>query len=54
MLNEDRSNMIGVTTCKNWIEKKWEFWKGKIFFCCFTDKSFETYKKYFKELLNVN
>ena len=49
MLNEDRGNMIGVTKCKNWIEKN-----GKVFFCCFTDKIFETYKKYFKELLDVN
>ena len=54
MFNEDRGCMIAINTCKNWIEKNGEFWKGTITFCCFTDKSFETYKKYFKELLDVN
>ena len=54
MFNEDRGSMIAINTCKNWIEKNGEYWKGKVTFCCFTDKSYETYKKYFKELLDVN
>ena len=54
MFNEDRGSMIAINTCKNWIEKNGEYWKGKVTFCCFTDNSFETYKKYFKELLDVN
>ena len=54
MFNEDRGSMIAINTCKNWIEKNGEYWQGKVTFCCFTDNSFETYKKYFKELLDVN
>ena len=54
MFNEDRGCMIAINTCKNWIEKNGDLWKGKVIFCCYTDKSYETYKKYFKELLDVN
>ena len=54
MFNEDRGCMIALNTCKNWIEKNGNYWKGTVTFCCFTDKSYEAYKKYFKELLDVN
>ena len=54
MFNEDRGCIIAINTCKNWIEKNRELWNGKVIFCCYTDKSYETYKKYFKELLDVN
>ena len=54
MFNEDRGCMIAINTCKNWIEKNGELWHGRVIFCCYTDKSYETYKKYFKELLDVN
>ena len=54
MFNEDRACAIAINTCKNWMEKNYKFWKGKIYFCCFTDKSYEVYKKNFKELLNID
>ena len=54
MFNEDRACAIAINTCKNWMEKNYKFWKGKIYFCCFTDKSYEVYKKNFKELLNTD
>ena len=53
MFNEDRACMIAINACKNWIEKFGIYWKGKITFCCYTDKSYEVYKKYFKELLDI-
>ena len=54
MFNEDRACMIAINTCKNWTERFGAYWKGKIYFCCYTDKSYETYKKYFKELLDIS
>ena len=54
MFNEDRACMIAINTCKNWMERFGPFWKGNVYFCCYTDKSYETYKKYFKELLDVS
>ena len=54
MFNEDRACAIAINTCKNWMEKNYKFWKGKIYFCCFTEKSYELYKKNFKELLNID
>ena len=54
MFNEDRGSIIAINTCKNWIERFGDFWDGKIIFCCYTDKSFEAYKKYFKELLDIS
>ena len=52
--NEERACMIAINTCKNWMERFGPYWKGNVYFCCYTDKSFETYKKYFKELLDVS
>ena len=54
MFNEERACMIAINTCKNWMERFGPFWKGNVYFCCYTDKSFEVYKKYFKELLDVS
>ncbi len=34
MFNEDRGCMIAINTCKNWIEKNGDLWKGKVIFCC--------------------
>ena len=54
MFNEDRACMIAINTCKNWMERFGPFWKGNVYFCCYTDISFKIYKKYFKELLDVS
>ena len=53
MFNEERGCMIAINTCKNWMIRFGNFWNGKIIFCCYTDKSYDAYKKYFKELLNI-
>ena len=53
MFDEDRACAIALNACKNWIERFGDYWDCKVCFCCYTDKSFEVYKKYFKEILNV-
>ena len=50
---EGRACYIAVNTCKTWIEKYHNYWKGNITFCCFTNESLDLYKKAFKDLLNL-
>jgi O-acetyl-ADP-ribose deacetylase (regulator of RNase III) len=50
---EEKACNIAIETCKRWVEKYHEIWKGKITFCCYTNESLEVYKKYFKEILNL-
>ena len=52
-ITEEKACNIAIETCKRWVEKYHDIWKGKITFCCFTNESFEFYKKYFKEILNL-
>ncbi len=54
MFNEDRAAMIAINTCKNWIERFGDYWKGKVIFCCFTDNNYQAYKRHFKELLDIS
>ena len=51
--DEEKACSIAINTCKEWIDKYSKYWKIKITFCCFTDKSYIEYKKYFKELLYI-
>ena len=52
--NEERAAWIAINTCKSWIERFGIYWKGKVFFVCFTDRNFEAYKKYFRDILGIS
>ena len=52
--NEERAAWIAINTCKSWIERFGIYWKGKVFFVCFTDRNFEAYKKYFQDILGIS
>ena len=51
--NEDKACFIAINTCRLWVEKYSNYWKGKITFCCFTKESFDIYQRLFKEVLNI-
>ena len=50
---EEEACIIAINTCRLWVDKYGSYWKGKITFCCYTDKSFSAYKKFFSEILNL-
>ena len=52
--DEDSASNIVLNTCKIWIDKYHAYWNGKIIFCCYTDKSYEAYKKYFKSIFDMS
>lgn len=52
--DEDNASNIVLNTCKIWIDKYHEYWKGKIIFCCYTNNSYEAYKKYFKSIFDIS
>ena len=52
-ITEERACNIAIETCKRWVERYHDIWKGKITFCCYTNESLEVYKKHFKEILNL-
>ena len=51
--NEDKACYTAINSCRLWIDKYSEFWQGNITFCCYTDESYNLYKKQFKEILDL-
>ena len=51
--NEDKACFTAINSCRLWIDKYSEYWKGNITFCCYTTNNYNLYKNYFKEILNL-
>lgn len=51
--NEDKACFTAINSCRLWVDKYSEYWKGNITFCCYTIDNYNLYKTYFKEILNI-